>query len=102
MQGAQIRGDGLRSFACPSTLCPTDCILRFTQDQNRYGATRAAFVPVCILFVEASVLTPQLARCGRLKKTPNRPKPGPPRRAPSPPPAALLLSTARRWNDCSG
>jgi hypothetical protein len=30
MQGGQIRGDGLRSFACPSTLCPTDCI-SFTQ-----------------------------------------------------------------------
>ena len=43
MQGAQSRGDGLRSFACLSTLCPSDCIPRFTQGQTRYGATRAAF-----------------------------------------------------------
>jgi hypothetical protein len=33
-----------------------------TQDRNCHGATRAAFVPVCILFVQASVLPPQLAR----------------------------------------
>ena len=43
MQGAQSRGDGMRSFACLSTLCPSDCIPRFTQGQTRYGATRAAF-----------------------------------------------------------
>jgi hypothetical protein len=62
MQGAQSRGDGLPSFACLSALCPSDCIPRLTQYQNRHGATRAAFVPVCILFVQASVLPPQLAR----------------------------------------
>ena len=28
---------------CLSTLCPSDCIPRFTQGQTRYGATRAAF-----------------------------------------------------------
>jgi hypothetical protein len=63
-----IETDPLAPFFESLPFFPTDCILRFTQDQNRYGATRAAFVPVCILFVEASVLTPQLVRCGRLKK----------------------------------
>jgi hypothetical protein len=36
-----------------------------TQDQNRHGATRTVFVPVWILFVQASVLPPQLARGGQ-------------------------------------
>jgi hypothetical protein len=41
---------------------PTASHVSHTQDRNRHGATRAAFVPVCILFVQASMLPPQLAR----------------------------------------